>query len=704
MTGTTSQSWRGYLIDHHWPPEPCIPLDRFLPDEFERRIRSAHIDNLVVYCKDHWGCCYYPTSLGLCHPAIRGDHVGAQQEILQRLGVAFVAYYSVGFDEHAARTNPQWIARGPQGELLRHPRRPRPRWHRLCLETGYLDFVREHLVEILSRYRPPRLFLDILGHPPGTFWGVYMCYCERCRHLFRERYGFDPPEDLDGLRARAYEIEDFKAHLDRRSVEALLATVKGVLPDIDVGINGAAHFRQDVRAQIDWQFTEPFWGHWRSALFMRGVGRGKFLQGGAEVGSAIYDPMPAAPYRLLAAANIAQGVRPMVYSPSQRPDGRLDKVEFQRLGSAYGQVEAFETHLSDRSPVPCIGILYHERTCVELPDVPYGEERTAAVGLVEADRGKPDHMHRKRVGAAIGLGTYAQMPVDVLTEQDLTAARLGSYRVLVLPGASRLEEDEAHRVREFVRSGGSLIVSCDTGLRRADGSLRDDFLLADVMGLSFESLDTRFATNQWGSYLVRQPHEVWRGLPQTSLPLPPPLYVVRPCGAETWACHLDPCGVVGDEQWISWWSPPPGRATRGPVVTHHRFGRGQVVYFAASPFADSIVWVREGFSRVLAWLMGPPPIRVRTSCPGALGSSFWRRDRGDAFIVHLVNLAGEHLAGDVLPLRGASIEVDPGFAQVRSARQVFPRGRSLEVKDRNGVQSIRVPPVEVHAILSLAPA
>lgn len=702
MSKYEGTSWAGYLVDHHWPREPYIPLNKLSIDQYEDCFRKAGIDHAVVYCKDHWGSCYYPTQLGVQHPSVRFDLVGETGEVLRRIGAEFTAYYSVGFDEHAARNHPEWVARDPQGNMLRHPKvAPRPRWHRLCLETGYMNFMLEHLAEIFNRYDPDSVFLDILGHPHGTFWGNYLCYCEHCQRAFKDLYRYEIPQNPDQMREHAFDVEDYKAKLDFKWIKTIRKVIKGIRPLAAISVNSSAHFRWPTRKLIDHHFTEPFWGHWASAVFSRGVGRGKAPQGGAQVVSEIYDPSPPALYRAFAAKHWAQGVRPLLYSPSQRPDGRLDNEEFDRLSEGYRDAGVLRKFIENRSSLTCVGVVYHEQTCVDLPDFPYGESQTRAVKVIEFDKGKPDTSHRRMVGAAIELASYAQVPVDVLTEQDLERSRLDDYQLLLIAGASRLGEREADEISKFVEQGGSVILSGDTGLRLKDGKLRDDFLLADAMGIHFDRIENRFAINPSGSYLSREAHPAWQGLAATDLPLPPPLYVVQPDRAEVLGTHINPCAVHEDEYWTSWWSPAPGEKTKIPLVTHHAFGQGHVVYFAANPFTNAMVWPREGLANLIDWLLDPPPIRARSKSPGALGSTYWRRDESGEIVVHLVNLAIERLAGEVLPIKDVTIEIAKDFGQIRNARLVYPIEQELKVTERQSVQSIRVPAVEVHSVLAI---
>ena len=371
------------------------------------------------------------------------------------------------------------------------------------------------------------------------------------------------------------------------------------------------------------------------------------------------------------------------------------------MGCGYADFKALQPWLENRSTIAGVAVLYHEQTSIDLPDYPYAEAEVKKQGIVEADLNKPDNTYRKLVGAAVGLATQAQVPVDVIIEDDLDVGRLSRYQSLIITAAARLSEGQAEVINRYVRDGGTLVLSCDTALRKADGGLRSDFLLADAMGVSFDGVDERFVNNQWGSYLARAAHPVWRGLPETDLPLPGPRYRVRLKGAEVLAYHVDPCAAVEVGRWVSWWSPPPGRATTEPLVTLHEHGAGKVIYFGANPFDETLVWIKAAFVNMLKWLMGRPCICVHTDCPGVLGSSFWRKDKTSEVVVHLVNLGVEHLAGEVLAIRGAGIEVDGEFASVKRAHLVTPQEQPLKVLSDGAVQTVSMPDIEVHSVVVL---
>ena len=70
MSDLYKKTYRGYLIDHHSPNPPIVTLDKLDVEEYERFFREANINNLMLYCKDHWGVTYYDTKVGKRHPGL----------------------------------------------------------------------------------------------------------------------------------------------------------------------------------------------------------------------------------------------------------------------------------------------------------------------------------------------------------------------------------------------------------------------------------------------------------------------------------------------------------------------------------------------------------------------------------------------------------------------------------------------------------
>ena len=64
-----------------------------------------------------------------------------------------------------------------------------------------------------------------------------------------------------------------------------------------------------------------------------------------------------------------------------------------------------------------------------------------------------------------------------------TPERIARYRALVLPNVAMLSDRQCQQLRDYVRAGGSLMGSFETGLYDENLKPRADFGLADVFGI-----------------------------------------------------------------------------------------------------------------------------------------------------------------------------------------------------------------------------
>src|SRR5262249_32390412 len=88
----------------------------------------------------------------------------------------------------------------------------------------------------------------------------------------------------------------------------------------------------------------------------------------------------------------------------------------------------------------------------------------------------------------------AHLPLRILSEYDLEDAKLQGIRVLVLPDVRVLSERSSEVVRRFVKAGGGLVATCDTGLYDQALKRSPNFSLADVFHADY--LKTREMTTR----------------------------------------------------------------------------------------------------------------------------------------------------------------------------------------------------------------
>lgn len=690
MSRTREPAWRGYLIDHHSPAPPVVTLDRLDIEEYRRFVRIANITTLMMYCKDHWGYSYYDTSVGTRHPGLTRDWVEAVSGMLREEGVEFNAYYCLEYDTLAPLQHPQWSIVDAAGDPVRLEGRM-AKWGMPCYETAYRSYVLGQLEEIVDRYRPDSLFLDIFGKT--------LCYCDACRAGFRADFGYELPVAA-GSNVNEYQTFDFgeqgrdvNAFLERcaeRMLDEIMTTVKRIDPTLQVTINFAALYPKSIRDRLDYQFTEPWAGNWLSAGYSRDTAGGQLPQLGPGDVSEVYNYRPHDVYRLAAAQIAAAGCRVFFYSGSQHTDGTLEHEEARRIGRAYEDIQAIEPWLSDREVFADVAIIQSDSSVTARA----GSHVVAnAIGRCK----KPDP-HRRAVLGAMQCCDEASIAWTVLPEQEADAKTLRRYRLVILAGLYCIGEPLASALRDYLHDGGALIADGECGLYARDGSRLTDFVTSDLLGCSFRSRLDEYEAAEWGGYVAPlrggssaassgdgpgvDPTEFWAATPDTFVPAGRVQYRVSPApGAQTLGHLVPPAVALTDATWVNWWCPPPradkvadsGVGASGvvaqsaglnPAVVASRYGRGRAIYLAWDFFhakADGLHLTQGIFAGAASRLLPDPSIALETSYPVTVSLSAYVR--GDELIVHVISHLAERTNGDAPP-------VEPGVLRLNAT--IFP--------------------------------
>jgi len=248
--------------------------------------------------------------------------------------------------------------------------------------------------------------------------------------------------------------------------------------------------------------------------------------------------------------------------------------------------------------------------------------------------------------------------------------------VLVFPNIGGMTDAECAAVREYVRAGGSIVVTGMTSLYDGDGEPRRDFGLADVLGVNLVATApkrTFFAEAMENSYFALPPgnggtvrHPALAGLEETQ---------VIPYGGSANALRVAP-----DRQVLATFAvakndgAPTGDGERHCLIVG-TFGRGRVAFmpndldprYLDDPYPDQALLI----GNLLRWCAGEGPLPVELDGPGYVGAYLYRKN--GASLVHLLNGFGID-NGEQIAERGYPV----GPLKVR----VKAPGRGTSVKRR----------------------
>lgn len=409
---------------------------------FQNTLTKAHITQITLFAKCHHGWCYFPTKVGVMHPNLAFDLLGAQIEACKEVGIKVVVYITGGWSVNDAAEHPEWQAVSfdtgekvymEEGQIVqRKPHsisdaKPTCAWDLLCLAGGYKRHILELTAEICERYpQIDGLFYDIccLDVP---------CICDSCKAGMKAR-GYDVREREDVMRYMIEQKIEFMN--DCRSV------MQKTHPHGSIFFNsGGAEishpFYADCMTHFELEDLPTVSGYdniYNRAKFFSKKGKdvvgmtGKFRHTWGEFGS--FKKAEALKYEC--AAMLALGMKCSV-GDQLHPNGLPDPYTYEIIGEAFGYVEKIE------------------KFC-------YGCESAARLGLVLSD----NYAANEGISAML-LESGIDYEIAGETE-DLNAL----YDCIILADGAALSPEFSGKLKVFQQNGGALAVIGTAGLAGED--------------------------------------------------------------------------------------------------------------------------------------------------------------------------------------------------------------------------------------------
>jgi len=401
---------------------------RFDKKQFQEALIAGHVNSITVFSKCHHGWAYHPSKANDMHPGLSFDLLGAQLEACREIGVNAPVYISAGLDEKAAVCHPEWL--NVSSPNAGHDFVNAAHYHLLCYNTPYLDTLIAQIEEVMERYNPSGIFLDISN--------VRTCYCSHCLRSMREK-GLDPRNAADVLSHG----EMVYANYCKRVEEAVrkynsetkifhnAGNIKRGRRDI-AGYN--THLELESLPTGGWGYDHfPL-----SASYVRNLGMeylgmtGKFHTTWGEFGG--FKHPNALKYET--ALSAAFGAKCSI-GDQMHPGGELNMSTYRLIGKAYEDLETIEPWCVDAKAVTDIAVLSLE-AC----------QSDVLVRNNNSDTG------------------VCRMLLECKYLFDLvdTENSFDSYKLLILPDHIRLGGKLLEKIKKYLADGGRVLATGESGL------------------------------------------------------------------------------------------------------------------------------------------------------------------------------------------------------------------------------------------------
>lgn len=437
---TEELKFRQIHLDFHTSEALKNIGSKFDKHEFQNTLKLGHVNAITLFSKCHHGWSYHPTKVNEIHPNLNFDLLGAQLEACKEIGVHTQVYISAGFDENQAKQHPEWLVRQKDETIMDTPDFVSfAGFHRLCFNTGYLDLLLKEIEEVMIRYNPSGIFLDICA--------IHPCYCSKCRQeiIARGKSILDP----EAIMEQADIVYDRFATKVRETVRKYSDTcmifnnsghvIRGRRDVVGYG----THLELESLPTGGWGYDHfPMSAAYAAGLSMDYLGMtGKFHYTWGEFGGFKH------PNALIyeTSLSLALGAKCSI-GDQLHPLGKLDEGTYEVIGKAYSEVEKKEPWCSRAENCFDIGILSEEAVNQNFSN------------------GKSD------VGANRMMleGKFLYRIIDL--EENFN-----KFKVVILPDAIRINSALKAKLTDYLKNGGKILASGMSGVNEENDDFAIDF-------------------------------------------------------------------------------------------------------------------------------------------------------------------------------------------------------------------------------------
>lgn len=640
-------------LDFHTSEEIGGIGSAFSKQQFQEMLKKGHVDSITVFSKCHHGWSYHPTKVNQMHPHLDFDLLGAQIEAAHEIGVKTPVYISAGFDHKAMNEHNEWLHVREDEYKNGGVNMEWVGYHKLCLNTPYLDELLAEVKEVCENYDADGIFLDIVGVDP--------CYCDTCRaELERRGMDINNPDDVNALAEEVY------ANYTRRVRE----TVDSVKPGLPVFHNGGhiRHGRRDLAHMNTHLEIESLptggWGYDHfpmSAAYVRTIGMeylgmtGKFHKSWGEFGG--YKHPNALKYEV--ALSSANGACCSI-GDQLHPTGLMDNATYTLIGEAYKTVEEREPWLDGYKNKSDIAILSSEAILnyngIALP-------------------------HWKSLSWNAGCARIL-LESNYLFDVVDTEADISGYKLLIMPDICVLDEKLAGKVKEFLANGGKVLASYESGLNPEKTAFAVDF------GCKFEGV------SEYKPTYIR-PNSDLESLAQASYVIYEDAMKVSANGGKSTAIIDKPYFNRTLEHFCSHiHTPASGEKYSDAVVMTEN-----TAYFAHKIFQEYYtqgnIYTKEIVRAAIEALIGEEK-RIKTNLPAQ--GVVTLTEKGDSQIVHTLYASpvrrGEkiEIIEDIIPIYDTTVSVKSDKAP--KSVKLVPENTPIDFEYKDGRINFTVPKID----------
>ncbi len=677
-----NQRFRQVHLDFHTSEYILDIGAQFDPDEFADTLQNAHVNSINCFARGHHGWMYYESEKfpEHRHPHLTQNLLPLQIEACHKRDIRVPIYITLQLDYFTVKQHPEWRLIGPDGMpnggLLNTPNF----WKKLCINTPYVNFLKEHIAELFELMPVDGLWLDIIE--------PLDCSCRYCWADMEGR-GLDPRKEHDrhlfGRRMVTEFMLDMTDYIRKIDQDCTIYYNSGhIWPFHREASQAFTHFDLESLASSEiWPY--PYFQ--TTARYARNLNKdivgmtGKFHNFWGDFHS--FKSQPALEFDCF--QSLAVNGKCSI-GDQLHPSGKIDQVTYGLIGAVYSQVEAKEPWCESAMAISEIGVLTTE----------------------EYEIVKPNKLPRHPVSltGAVRMLLESDHQFDIVD----SAIDFSKYRLLVLPDNYPITEEVKSKLDRFLKGGGKLIASFEAGMdeqktefqldafgieKASDGPVDENSNLARGMN---------YYTNSFVEYIIPK-GEIGRGLNPTEYVMYARGMDVSPlAGSDVLIYNTNSYFDRRYKHFCSHKQTPSSGEQGSPAIVQN----GNMIYFSHPIFRmyydKAPWWCKQIFINAIQMLMGDPVIK--TDAPSTAIVTLNEQLQHNRQVLHIIHYIPERrgqefdIIEDVIPLHNVSVEVR--ISKTVRHIHLVPEQITIKHSYEAGVVRFVVPKVYGHQMIEIA--
>ena len=297
-------------------------------------------------------------------------------------------------------------------------------------------------------------------------------------------------------------------------------------------------------------------------------------------------------------------------------------------------------------------------------------------------------------GLALGM-LDERISIDVNPSTEMSEGWLEQQWVIALCGASGISDERARKLRDWVKQGGGLLATYDTGLYDERGQLRKDGgALREVLGVHMKGEPPDSLPESY--YRIQEDHPALGEYKAGATVVGDGQLV--PVEAGEGATVLADCWCLGTEE------------SRGPAIVAHSYGRGRTIYIAGSLeahyTASRVASLRWMLGSMVRYLGGEKPQPFRLGAPRGVYGVLRRATNGDLVLWVLANVGFKdadigRMRQEFVPVSNLKVGIRVPEGRRAKSMHLVRQNRTASFEVRDGYAVATIPSVHIAELVHL---